>query len=100
MSTQQTRNPDLKNTRTGLMDSPHAEEFKDNLTEAGQNLRKAVSNTVPAAREVLTRISDDVTERTITIEEAIAEYIREKPINAVLMGAGLGLVIGYLLHRK
>lgn len=91
---------DIKNTRTGLMDTPHTEEFRENLSEAGNNLRKAVSNTVPAAREVLSRISDDVTERTTTIEEAVADYIREKPINALLLGAGVGLVMGYMLRRR
>jgi ElaB/YqjD/DUF883 family membrane-anchored ribosome-binding protein len=90
----------MKNTRTGLMDTPHTEEIRDNLSEVGSNLRKAVSNTVPAAREVLSRISDDVSERTTTIEEAVTDYIREKPLNALLLGAGVGLVLGYMLRRR
>lgn len=92
-----TRN--IENQR-GIMDSSHADELKDNLSEVGQNLRKAVSQTMPAAKEVFHRISDDVAERTVSIEEAIVDYIREKPINAVLLGTGLGLVFGFFLRRK
>lgn len=93
----QTRN--MENQR-GMMDSTHAEELKDNLSEVGQNIRKAVSQTMPAAKEVFNRISDDVAERTVSIEEAIVDYIREKPLNAVLIGAGLGLVCGFFLRRR
>jgi len=83
-----------------MLDSSAAEELKDNLSEVGTNLRKAVSQTMPAAKEVFNRISEDVTERTVSIEEAIVDYIREKPINAVLIGAGLGLVCGFFLRRR
>ena len=83
-----------------MMDSTHAEELKENLSEVGQNIRKAVSQTMPAAKEVFNRISDDVAQRTVTIEEAVVDYIREKPLNAVLIGAGLGLICGFLMRRK
>ena len=83
-----------------MMESTAADELRDNLSEVSTNLRKAVSQTVPAAKEVFNRISDDVAQRTVSIEEAFVDYIREKPINAVLIGAGLGLVCGFFLRRK
>lgn len=89
-----------RNNMDRIMDSTHADELKDNLSEVGQNIRKAVSQTMPAAKEVFNRISEDVAERTVTIEEAIVDYIREKPLNAVLIGAGLGLICGFFLRRK
>ena len=89
-----------RNDMNRIMDSSAATELKENLSEVGQNIRKAVSQTMPAAKEVFNRISDDVAERTVTIEEAIADYIREKPLNAVLISAGLGLIFGFFLHRK
>lgn len=87
-------------TRNNTMDSTHAEELRDNLSEVGQNLRKAVSQTVPAAKEMINRISDDVATRTVTFEEAVVDYIREKPLNAVLIGAAVGLLLGFCLRRR
>ena len=95
MATQTRMNNDRE-----MMDTTHATELKDNLSEVGQNIRKAVSQTMPAAKEVFNRISDDVAQRTITIEEAVVDYIREKPLNAVLIGAGLGLICGFCLRRR
>ena len=83
-----------------MMDATHTDELRDNLSEVGQNLRKAVSQTVPAAKEMINRISDDVAQRTVTIEEAVVDYIREKPLNAVLIGMGVGLLLGFTFRRK
>lgn len=88
------------NDTSRIMDGTAANELKDNLSEVGQNIRKAVSQTMPAAKEVFNRISDDVAERTMTVEEAVVDYIREKPLNAVLISAGLGLLLGFFFHRK
>lgn len=92
----QTRNNDT----AGMMDTTAAAELKENLSEVGQNIRRAVSQTMPAAKEVFNRISDDVAQRTVTLEEAVVDYIREKPLNAVLISAGLGLILGFFFHRK
>lgn len=86
--------------RNSMMDATHTDELRDNLSEVGQNLRKAVSQTMPAAKEMINRISDDVAQRTVTIEEAVVDYIREKPLNAVLIGLGVGLLLGFTFRRK
>lgn len=102
----QTRDSEMKNNQRsgmggpGTMQASAAEDLKENLSEVGTNLRRAVSQTVPAAKEMFSRISDDVAQRTVSIEEAVVDYIREKPLNAVLIGAGVGLLVGFLIRRK
>jgi len=79
---------------------PHSDELRETISEAGSNLRKAASQTVPAAKEQFNRLSSNVVDQTQSIEDALLKRIREKPLNSLLMAAGVGLFAGFFLRRR
>ena len=80
--------------------TPHTDDLKDNLTDAGSNLRQAASNAGPAAKEQMGRISESVQEQAQSIEASISQCIRERPINSMLIAAGVGMVFGLVFFRR
>ena len=80
--------------------TPHSDELRDSLMEAGDNLRQVASNMVPAAKEQVSRMGDSVADRAESLEESIEARIREKPISSMLIAAAVGVVLGALFLRR
>lgn len=81
-------------------ETPHSEELKESLVEAGANLRQAATNAVPAAQEQLHRTGDTVTAQAQSLETSLSECIREKPISSVLIAAAIGMFAGLFFLRR
>lgn len=81
-------------------DTPHTDELRETLTEAGSNLRRAANTAMPAAREQWERVGDAVAHKTETLESSLIAHIREKPLNSVLLAAAIGMFAGLFLLRK
>lgn len=80
--------------------TPHTDELRDTLSEAGTNIRQAVSHAMPAAREQLQRAGESAQQYTQSMEQSLTACIREKPINSVMLAAGLGMIAGLILFRR
>lgn len=96
-------------SRTGIRsdETPHSDavqgrvgEAVGNLGEAATNIRSAASHAVPAAKEQLGRATDAVTQKTHSIEQSLAECVRDKPLNSMLMAAGIGMLVGVFMFRR
>lgn len=74
-------------------------ELRESVMEAGNNLRQAVSSAYPAAREQIGRVSEAVAEQATTLQSTLTDMIREKPIQSILIAAGIGALFG-MFSRK
>lgn len=90
----------MSTDRNMLHDTPRTDELKDTLGDAGASLRHAAAAAMPAAKEQLGRVGDAVAEQTQSLEQTLVNRIREKPINSVLIAAGLGVFAGLFLIRR
>lgn len=80
--------------------TPHSDELKENLVEAGTNLREAATNAVPAAQEQLHRMGDSVTAQAQSLEASLSECVREKPLSSVLIAGAIGMFVGLFFLRR
>jgi len=77
-----------------------AKQVADNLRDLGGQVREA-------AREKYSQLSDQAHEyydqgrqKAHEWEEGIESYIKEKPLQSVLIAAGVGVVLGLLWKRS
>jgi ElaB/YqjD/DUF883 family membrane-anchored ribosome-binding protein len=83
------------------------EDLKDKAAEVGENVRKMGSQVSDAAREkyedLRSRASDyfeQGKEKAQEWEEDVESYIKSRPIQALLIAAGVGVVLGMLWRRR
>jgi ElaB/YqjD/DUF883 family membrane-anchored ribosome-binding protein len=84
-----------------------AADLKENAAQVGQQLRDMGGQVKDAAKEQYNNLRDKAadyyTHGKETVEEytdTVEQYIQDKPIKAVLIAAGIGMVIGYLWRRS
>lgn len=75
--------------------------------QVGQNLRELGSQARDVAQEQYSRLRQSATdyysqgrERAVEWEQGLENYIHEKPIQAVLIAAGVGVLLGLLWKRS
>lgn len=83
------------------------QNMADQAQQAGQNLRDLGGQVRDAAREKYQQLSDQAQEyyqqgrqKAQEWEEGLESYIQEKPLQAVLIAAGVGVLIGLLWKRS
>jgi ElaB/YqjD/DUF883 family membrane-anchored ribosome-binding protein len=76
-------------------------------TQVGQNLRDLGSQVRDVAGERYSQLRDQATEyydqgreRAKEWEEGLESYVHEKPLQAVLIAAGVGVLLGLLWKRS
>jgi ElaB/YqjD/DUF883 family membrane-anchored ribosome-binding protein len=84
-----------------------AEKMADQAQQTGQNLRDLGGQVRDAAREKYQKLSDQAQDyyeqgrqKAQEWEEGLENYIQEKPLQAVLIAAGIGMLIGLLWKRR
>ena len=84
-----------------------ASDLRDNAAQVGQQLRDMGGQVKDAAKEQYNNLrdkaSDYYSQGKETVEQytdTVEQYIQDQPIKAVLIAAGVGLVIGYLWKRS
>ena len=77
-----------------------AGEVRQNLQEMGSLARGAAQETVEQLRETATDYYNTSRDRAYELEQSIESRIREKPLNAVLIAAGVGILAGIMLMRR
>lgn len=81
-------------------------EIRETAAEVGQNIRDIGSQVRDQATERYGQMRDSATEyyeqgrqRAMEMEQSLEAYVQEKPIQALLMAAGAGLLLGMLWKR-
>jgi ElaB/YqjD/DUF883 family membrane-anchored ribosome-binding protein len=86
-----TATPEAPEGKARLREQAHT--VKDDLRELGKIARDT-------AKETAGQYVDGGKHKYEEIEDQVVTYIREKPMKAVLVAAGAGLLLGYLFSRR
>jgi len=83
-------------TETVAADRHAVEELKEKTAQVKRDLQELGNAARAAAKEKW----GDLRETAADLEGRMEERIRNKPVQSVLIAAGVGLVIGLLLNRR
>src|SRR2546423_13086714 len=82
-------------------------DLREAASQVGQNLRDLggqVRDTATQQYEQLRQQAGDYYEqgrqRAMEIEQSLEQYVQEKPIQALLIAAGIGMLLGILWKRS
>jgi ElaB/YqjD/DUF883 family membrane-anchored ribosome-binding protein len=84
-----------------------AGNLKESAAQVGENLRNIGSQVRDQASQQYGQLRDQASEyyeqgrqRAMEMEQGLEQYVQEKPIQALLMAAGVGLLLGILWKRS
>lgn len=84
-----------------------ADELRNQMTKVGEDISELGSAAKEAAQEKVDHVRSAMTDyykqgkaKAQELEHSLEDKIRTHPIQAVLVAAGVGLVIGLLLRRR
>ena len=84
-------------------DAPHDElvdELKRRASNVGTELRSMATSTARAAEDEWDYVKGEAKRKASTIQDALADRVRERPLNSLLMAAGLGVFMGIFFFRR
>jgi ElaB/YqjD/DUF883 family membrane-anchored ribosome-binding protein len=83
-----------------------AASLRDSASQVGENLRNVGSQLRDTATEQYSQLRDQASDyyeqgrqRAMEMEQGLEQYVQEKPIQSLLMAAGVGLLLGILWKR-
>jgi ElaB/YqjD/DUF883 family membrane-anchored ribosome-binding protein len=81
--------------------------LRETASEVGQNLRNLGSQVREQAGEQFDQMRQQANDyyeqgrqRAMEMEQSLEEYVQEKPIQALLIAAGVGMLLGLLWKRS
>ena len=87
--------------------SGSTDQLRDKATEVTQNLRDIGGQVRDAATEKYSQLKDQASdyysqgrETAQQWEQSLEDYVQEKPLQAVAIAAGVGLLLGLLWKRS
>jgi ElaB/YqjD/DUF883 family membrane-anchored ribosome-binding protein len=95
----------MPHTRNG--GEGETDDLKSKAVQMGETLRDMGGHVRDAAREQYEHVRDRAAgyvkagrDKARELEEGVESYVQENPIHAVLIAAGIGLLIGLLWRRR
>lgn len=92
---------------TATLQHPATEQLKAKASEVRDGLKEIASLTPEAARENLRDAREcasecvEHTRETVSkAKEGVEDFVRERPLQSILIAAGAGVLVGLLLSRK
>jgi ElaB/YqjD/DUF883 family membrane-anchored ribosome-binding protein len=83
------------------------DDLKSKAAQMGETLRDMGGHVRDAAREKYEHVRDRAAEyveagrnKARELEEGVESYVQENPIHAILIAAGIGMLIGLLWRRR
>ena len=76
-----------------------ASQVGQQLRDAGSQVREQATEKYEQLRDQATEYYDQGRERAQEWEQNLESYVREKPLQAVAIAAGVGIVLGLLWKR-
>jgi ElaB/YqjD/DUF883 family membrane-anchored ribosome-binding protein len=77
-----------------------AAEVTQNLRDIGGQVRDAASEKYSQLRDQASEYYNQSKEAATQWEQSLESYVQEKPLQAVLIAAGVGLLLGLLWKRS
>ncbi len=78
----------------------HVKTVREDLGQLGRAATNVAREKLDEAKRHADEHLDQGKQKASEIEDQLEEYIRNKPLKSVLIAAGAGALIGYLLGRK
>jgi ElaB/YqjD/DUF883 family membrane-anchored ribosome-binding protein len=79
---------------------PATDEFRESLSDMAEDLKSVVSKAAPVVREQIHRATDNLADRAASMEAWLKTTAAEKPLQTVLLAAGIGLLAGLWLRSR
>ena len=76
-----------------------AGQVGENLRNLGTQVRDQATQQYDQLRSQATEYYDQGRQRAMEMEQNLEQYVQEKPIQALLMAAGVGMLLGLLWKR-
>ena len=92
-----TRTNDTGSTKGQLKES--ASQVGEDLRNLGSQARDAATQTYEQLRQQAGDYYEQGRARATEMEQNLEQYVQEKPIQSLLMAAGVGLLLGILWKR-
>ena len=84
-----------------------ARAIKETASEVGENIRNIGSQVRDQATQQYQQMRDQAGEyyeqgrqRAMEMEQSLEEYVQEKPVQALMIAAGVGMLLGLLWRRR
>lgn len=77
-----------------------AADVKQNIREMGGQIRDAASEKYSELRDQAQDYYQQGRERAMEWEQGLEEYVREKPLQSLLIAAGVGMLLGMIWKRS
>lgn len=92
---------DVKNlgSEVGALAAAKATQLKDQAQAYYETGKDRAQEYLETGRERAQEYYEMGRERAMEYEQQVENYIREKPLQSVLIAAGVGAVLGFLLRR-
>ena len=77
-----------------------AREVGENLRDLGSQVRDTATEQYDQLREQAGGYYEQGRQRALEMEQTLEQYVQEKPIQSLLIAAGIGAVLGWLWKRR
>ena len=77
-----------------------AQQVQQNIRDMGGQVRDAATEQYNNLRNQATQYFEEGRERAQEWEQSIEQYVHEKPIQSILIAAGVGMLLGILWKRS
>ena len=90
--------------QTGGQDQPKlresAQQVRENLRDLGSQVRDSATQQYEQLRDQASEYYERGRERAMEMEQSLEQYVQEKPIQSLLIAAGIGMLLGILWKRS
>ena len=73
---------------------------REDLRELGRLTKEASQEKLQQAKQTASEYLERGRDKAGQVEDTVVSYVREKPIKSVLLAAGAGALLGFLLSRR
>jgi ElaB/YqjD/DUF883 family membrane-anchored ribosome-binding protein len=77
-----------------------AANLRETAADRAAELRTAAAERAGQLRDTASEYYERGRERAMGLEQSLEERVREKPLQALLMAAGLGVLVGMFWNRR
>jgi ElaB/YqjD/DUF883 family membrane-anchored ribosome-binding protein len=77
-----------------------ASDVQQNIREMGGQIKEAATEKYGELRDTAQEYYQQGRERAMEWEQGLEEYVREKPLQSLLIAAGVGMLLGMIWKRS
>ncbi len=78
----------------------HAKAVNEDLRGLGRATKEVAQEKMGDAKQKATEYYEQGKKKASEFEDQIESYVRQKPLKSVLIAAGVGILLGFLLSRR